>query len=506
MSIQFRSRITPAIDYSTILTNYGFCCGLSGSNGLPISKTYIECVTEGGFYVKGASGQEVSCPQYDDRYGCCCSCSYVDPDDYNQIEAYPPSIPYLTSGTRSRMTKCECERIGGKFTPTADGNCPALTNENWESYCAGQHPDNPTLLIDVRAPRSCCHLEYDPNTGWPTTVVCKDVCTSADCAELSTETYPSTFTLNARCNIPLRANGNLTNCSNAQNLAFVANQPIYQGFDMGSCYSLVNVNGTYEYECSITPQEKCDGYWIIQQDQNNAFCKNTLQPTNPQKSGSVYLPESMTLSAFNALGLTNGDAYLGGTFIGIYKTGSSSGKSSEIYGNINFGDASFGRFIPDSIGGTHSQWAIIVDEIPVSLPFLGESEKDIDVSTSLWDGYYNTYGNGSTFQGVKTALTNQIRYQPRKGFLDYYIPSIYELNFYAAYLYNNDIKDKGNLISSSFFNTKYISSGPSKSKINNSSFVYGQAIKFYYTSNYKNILIDKRNTETVLFFRRILLT
>lgn len=505
MSIQFRSRIQPAIDYSTILTNYGFCCGLSGSKATPISKTYVECITEGGIFFQGASGEQVICPEYDDRLGCCCSCSYVTPNDFSQIESYPPAVPYLTSGTRSQVTKCECNRLGGIFTPTVDGTCPSLTNDNWETYCAGPHPDNPTQIIDVRSPRSCCHLEFDTNTGWPTGIICKDVCTSADCALLSTETYPSSFTANARCNVPLRTGGPTTNCSSALNISLLANKPEYQGFDMGSCYDLINNNGTYEYSCSLEPEATCNGYWITEKNQNNAFCENTEKPTNPQKSGSIYLSQSMSLTSFNSLGITSGDRYLGGTYIGIYKPSPTSGKSSQVYGNVNFGDASLGTFVSDSTGGTASMWAIIVDEVPVTTPFLLENEKDVEHNTSLWDGYYNTYGNNSTFQGIKTALTNQIRYQPRKGFLDYYIPSIYELNFYAAYLYNNNIKDRGNLISSSMFNTKYISS-TSKTKINNSTFIYGQAIKFYYTSNYRNILIDKKDSETVLFFRRILLT
>ena len=151
------------------------------------------------------------------------------------------------------------------------------------------------------------------------------------------------------------------------------------------------------------------------------------------------------------------------------------------------------------------QWALIVNETKYNIPFLLSDEKDTDYNTSLWDGYYNTYGNSSNFQGIKSALTNTIRYQPRNGFIDYYIPSIYELNFYAAYLRNKGITDVGNLISSSIFNTKYISN-TSKTVLNNFTFVYGQAIKSSYDVNYRNILINKRHKETILFFRRILLT
>lgn len=505
MSIQFRSRIQPAIDYSTILTNYGYCCSPTDPSN-PTQKTFVECMSEGGYFVQGASGQQVTCPELDTQLGCCCSCSYVDVEDYNLIETYPPTTPYLDSGTRSQVTKCECDRLGGVFTPTVDGNCPTLTNGNWESYCTTAHPSNPLETIDVRAPRSCCHLEYDANTGWPTTVVCKDVCTSYQCAQLSTETYPSVFSNTSRCTIPLTSTGTTTNCASSNNLTYLINQTLYQGFDVGSCYTLESIDGVYEYTCSITPQSVCSGYWVVEEDQNNAFCHSDKQPTNPQKVGSVYTPQSMSLNDFNNLGLTRGDEYQGGVFVGIYKPAPNNSQSSEVYGNISFGDPSLGRFTSDSIGGTGSQWAIIVDQTTYNIPFLLENEKDVNVNTSLWDGYYNTYGNTNDFLGLKTALTNTIRYQPRKGFLDYYIPSIYELNFYAQYLRSRNITQVGNLISSSIFNMKYLNNKIIRTNINNLSFVYGQAIKTEYSTNYRNILINKRDKETVVFFRRILLT
>ena len=504
MSIQFRSRITSAIDYSTILTNYGYCCN-SSDPANPTRKTFVECVTEGGYFVQGASGQQVTCPEPDTQLGCCCSCSYVTPDDYNLIDTYPPTTPYLSSGTRSQVTKCECDRLGGVFTPTGDGNCPTLTNANWESFCTAPHPSSPLETIDIRSPRSCCHLEFDDLTGWPTGVICKDVCTSADCALLSTETYPASFTNTERCAIPLTITGTLTNCASATNLSYLVNNKLFEGFDLGSCYDLEMVGGTYEYSCSITPETSCSGYWIIQQDQNNPFCLSDKQPENPQKISGTYTSSSMSLSTFNDIGLTSGDEFQGGIYIGIFKPAPNNARSSEVYGNINFGAPSLERFNADAIGGTQAQWALIVNETKYNVPFLLSDEKETDYSTSLWDGYYNTYGNLNNFQGIKSALTNTIRYQPRNGFIDYYIPSIYELNFYAAYLRRNQITEVGNLISSSIFNTKYISN-TSKTTLNNFTFVYGQAIKTAYDVNYRNILINKRHKETVLFFRRILLT
>jgi len=505
MSIQFRSRITPAIDYSTILTNYGWCCSTT-QPGLPIQKTYVECITEGGYFMQGASGQQVVCPDADTELGCCCACSYVDPNDYDQIEAYPPTTPYLSSGTRSQTTRCECNRLGGIWSPTSDGNCEALTSSNWETFCVRPDATNPTVNIDVRSPRSCCHLVFDTVTGFPTGVSCKDVCTSGDCALLSTETYPSVFDSTKRCSVALNsAHQNTANCASPTNLAFLANAPMYQDFDMGSCYTLEDINGTLEYTCQITPQSLCSGHWIIQQDSDNAFCLNALQPTNPVKSNNVYQPQTMNLEDFNALGLTAGDEYLGGIYIGTFNSGLD-GRSSIVYGNLSFGTPTETRFVNDQNGGTASTWALIVDPTPYTVSFLLSDEIDADCATSLWDGYYNIYGNGSQFDGIKTALATTIKYTDRNAFIDYYLPSIYELQFYAHYLNRNNIKTIGNLISSSIFNTKYLNNRSSRAKINGNSFVYGLGINENYSVNYKTLLIDKKTTETALFFRRIILT
>ena len=481
------------------MSNYGWCCS-STDPGNPVRKTFVECMTEGGYYIRGASGQEVTCPDADTELGCCCSCAYVNSDDYNQIQPYPPTTPYLASGTISQTTRCECNRLGGSWTATVDGNCPTLTNSNWETYCV-------SVNTDVRTPKSCCHLEFDDVTGFPIGVACKDVCTSVDCSLLSTETYPSVFGQTVRCSIPVTTtNPAIANCATPTNLSFLANAPIYQDFEMGSCYTLVDNAGTYEYNCELKPKVICDGYWVAQQNVENAFCVNDYQPPNPVKSNEIYSPASMSLEDFTALGLTSGDEYQGGTFIGIFKPAPLNGTSSNVYGNINFDTPVVGPFNADSVGGTSSKWAIIVDTTAYPVPFLVGGEIDSDYSTSMWDGYYNIYGNGSNFDGIKTALTNTIKYVPRNGFLDYYLPSIYELQFYANYLYSNNIKTIGNVISSSIFNTKYLNKNVSRTRINGTSFVYGLGINENYSVNYRTILIEKRNEETALFFRRILLT
>jgi hypothetical protein len=496
-SVQFRSRIKPAFDYSDTLNSYGVCCS---STGVKTVRSFTECFNEDG------NIDSVSCPDSDTRLGCCCSCSYVTPGDITKIPTLTPNgevasggTPYLTSGFRSNVSRCDCERLGGKWS---DRTCPDVLNndsnssDSWQSLCRANN-------LDVRAPRSCCHLEFDENTGWPTGIKCKDVCTSQDCALLSTEVYPSYFGSN-RCEVPLVVGDATTNCVESEVLSILSTRSsMYTGFELGSCYTLEQNGDSLTYECALTPQILCDGYWVEQLDDQNAFCNSSYTPTDPQKVNGVYQPQSMSLSSFNAIGLTSGDNYQGGVYIGIFETPNNS-STSEVYGNINFGTPTLSKYYSDSVGTTYAKWAIIVNEIPYNVPYLTEGETQLQNSTSLWDGYYNTYGDG-TFKGIQTNLTRSIAFQNRSGFIDYYLPSIYELHFYSAYLRRNNIENKGVLLSSSVFNAKYVSSY-NKTMFGSKSLVYGQSVLSANNPNHKTVLIDKYTPQTVLFFRKILLT
>jgi len=196
MSIQFRSRIKPAIDYSKVLNSFGVCCGINDTTGVP--KSFIECLNEGGYFIPVANGeQNVSCPQVENRMGCCAACAYVNANDLNLIPTdIDTTSPYLTSGFRSNITKCECNRLQGKWT---EGQCPSSLSSNsndsnyWKTYCALNDKD-------VRIPKACCHLYFDTTTGWPAGTTCTNVCSQNECALKSTDVYSSVYTPNATCN------------------------------------------------------------------------------------------------------------------------------------------------------------------------------------------------------------------------------------------------------------------------------------------------------------------
>ena len=502
-SIQFRSRIKPAINYTPKLNDFGVCCSDDGTYS---SKVFIECFNEGGHFLPldpNAIPQETTpCPIVDSELGCCCSCSYVTPSDLSSVPVWDDTTnlnhPYLSSGTRSNVSRCECERKGGKWTA---GACPNLTTSNWQNICVKDITENSKQYrVDVRTPRRCFHLGIDSNTGWPAGISCANVCTEYDCSLLNTDAYPSIFgEPNDVC-----SDGDCA--SSGFKSIFATKTELYEGFDIGSCYTLEDNDGVLEYECALSPKSLCDGYWVKELDQENPYCTSTHQPTDPVSLNGAYDVQRMSLSSFNALGLSYGDEFQGGIYIGIFKPSPLNARSSDVYGNITFGEPKLGRFTADSVGGTDKQWALIVDETAYSVPFLLEKETDDYFSTSLWDGYYNTYGNNTSFLGIQTALTNTVRYNTRKGFIDYYLPSIYELYFYSAYLYNRGITTRGNLLSSSVFNSKYINAATSKSRIYNSGHVYGQLINSEYDMNFKTALFNKRNKETVYFFRRIVLT
>ena len=499
MSVQFRSRIKSAIDYSNELNSYGVCCGITGSSTV---KSFYECFTEGGHFIPGST-LSVTCPDIDTELGCCCSCSYVQSGGFESMESYPPQNPYLGSGTKSNVSKCECSRLGGKWTA---GSCPSLTSDNLDALCIQEVNEN---QIDVRYPRACCHLGFDPNTGWPTEVTCTDVCNSSDCAALSTPEYPSYFDANTRCNTPLLSSQiNTATCNTNPLLLMATSSKLYDGMNLsiGSCYTLSeNSEGDFEYDCTLSPEILCNEYWVEAQDSDETYCDNKFAPSNPVKINGKYSVQTITEANFNALGLTPGDQYQGGVYIGIFQPSKLNTTSSEVYGNLDFGDAQLGTFTSDDVGGTNSKWAIIVDETLYEVPFLLNEEVDLHYNTSLWDGYYNTYGYDNLFSGIESNLMNTIKYTNRKGFIDYYLPSIYELYFYSAYLNNKGSYSKGNIISSSIFDTKYTNIGTSKNKINEKSFVYGQIINSKSSYNYKTGLIDKYNKQTALFFRRIVI-
>lgn len=507
MSIQFRSRIKPAIDYTNDLNAFGTCCSLTEG---PRAESFYGCFASGGqFIAEPWNGTpDGQCPSTDTRLGCCCACSYVSDTEYDLLEPYPPTNPYLLSGTQSNVSKCECDRLKGKWT---GGECPTLNSNNWEIYCVSG--TDAQTEIDVRYPKSCCHLGFDSETGWPIGVTCSDVCTYGQCAALGTSEYASIYDDTTRCKVPLRNGDAVAACSDPLKVSLMATKTnLYENFNMGSCYTLEEVNGNLEYNCTLSPWSDCSGYWVGEQDADIAYCATPYQPTDPTKINGNYQVQSMTQSEFSAIGLTLGDGVFGGIYLGIFEPTPNNSKSSLIYSNIDFGKATKTRFYGDQIGNTnHKKWAVFISSHTAQVPFLREEESDVAYQTSTWDGYYNTYGQDGIFDGVHTKLFDFIRGNVMWGFNDWYIPSIYELGLYALAINERKHKaDLGIITSSSFFNSAKINSTTNKTRlVGNSSFTYGQNcldLRNQPLYNHRVGLVDKLSTHYIKFFRKIVIT
>jgi len=518
MSIQFRSRIKSTVNYSKILNGIGVCCDKDGNKTL---KAFYDCFNDGGNFFPANDINDVTCPGIDEEKGCCCSCSFVSNLDeltatmgsWDFITSKPSLEQYFESGVICNISRCECERLNGKFTPSTETEV-ALSQGNIQDLCYKPAPEfGEGYVIDARYPRSCCYLERDPNSGVPLNMACENVCMNSDCASLGTSTNPAVFDVMSLCgqNLYIDLNGanGLAVCSSGLKLSQITlKNTVYKNQDFGSCYELVLENNNFTYQCEIKPKILCEGYWVESQHLNNAFCDNKYTPTDPSKINNKYSVQQMSQSEFSDLGLRMGQTYQGGNYIGIFQPGPPiNTKGSLLNGNMNFDIHR--DFYPDSIGigGTHKKWAIIADAINViDIPFIETDEDDIHYETSIWDGYYNVYGN-SLFAGISTKLMNTIKYKPRNGFIDYYIPSLHELYFYLKYVKSNSISyEPGYYMTSTLFNTKYLNSKSNKTKINNKGFVYGVVMKQNAVEPFSTVLVEKYDTVKAIFFRKIVIT
>lgn len=484
MSIQFRSRVKSVKDFGSDLKQIGLCCYTDGTSE---SLSFYECFTTNGTFL---IGENVECPQQGQQ-GNCFACTYLTQAQKAQvIEDSSILIGNLTWGTAT-VTQCECARVGGVFHPTNPNNVNGR---------------------DARIPQSCCYFAYDAS-GFPIGITCENVCSEKECSlkgiTFNDGTLKNTPVYNATetCLTSNCSSSNLTNFLYTQMAIGAASTTTDS---VGACFDLIQNDSGYSYECNLSLQSDCSGYWISQDLEEDGFvyCDSIYAPTTPTVvEGRSIEPEIMTEAAFNSLGLTAGDEYHGGIYIGKFTPNSA---TSKVYGSLNFSAATEKHYNETSPKGEYSKWALIVHKTNYFVPFHKKEEAQYITRTSLSDGFYNCYGNKLDFYGYKSSLLNSIVGQIRNGFADYYIPSIIELYYLANKLRTNSslyttLGINSKLFSSSFFFEDITTSKTLQSNFNGTSFIYGQELANN-SSFGKTILVPTTSTSYLRLFRKVILT
>jgi hypothetical protein len=527
MSVQFRSRVKSVVDFGTDLKNVGTCCFADGTSQ---SLSFYECFLQNGTYIPG---EDIACPEQG-ALGDCYACSYLTQAQREQVIATNGAILGTNPdwGTKE-VTQCECTRIGGQLGVTADPNYPNR---------------------DVRVPKACCYFDYNAN-GFPIGITCENVCSEKECslrgitftmlgACCNSEDQTCEYTSVSECDetagfvfypnqdcvpgicinpptpelrhTPLYTPNKLCSeveCSeesiNSNNFAvMVLGQNAVFNFDIGPCYELVKLESGYTYTCDLKMLHQCQGYWVNPENFDNVvLCENSFKPQVPvREEGRLVEPEFMTEAAFDTLGLTSGDEYKGGYYIGKYKI------DGTVYGSLNLTPPEEKYYEDNSPRDQYKKWALIVDYTDYIFSVSTKEELQFSAPiTSTNDGFYNIYGDKTNFYGSDTTSINTIANTTKNGFADFYIPSINELYFISYVIKNNaSLKQKLNmtniLTSSSIFFENITSQKTNAYNFNGTVFTYGQNMNFD-TFNYgTTVLVPGYQKSYIRLVRKIVLT
>lgn len=514
MTLQFRSRARSTFNFGPDLKQTGKCCF---SNGTSSSITFLECFNQGGQFF---TNPETSCPTTAEK-GHCCSCHYNSNLDDISIAGKLPYNDFDALwrnqfGIKSNITKCECDRIGGNWLA---GNTE-LTSDQIVSLCKKNVIiDGVQKTIDARIKMACCYMLIQDNI--PIGVTCQNVCGQRACANLvQVESGPndpfvdSVYSENKRCTDILLPGISPVTCSSAPITSRMATfTDAFSGELFGPCFTLNEDSGQYSYSCSITPSFTCDGYWIdpLIDSEEVVFCNHRFSPKNPTKISGYVDPIKYTQDEFEALGLEPGDEFQGGIYIGTFKPyKSGSAYPSKVYGSLNFSSPQ-STLISVSNESPYYQWAIIVDKSSLNTKLLTDQDSLVSSSTSYYDGYINCYGEPSVMGSLNSKTIKSIIGIQRNGFIDYYIPSIIEMMFFAEQLKLNsslsEIFDmKGVYCSTTLFDDKYSAKFPTgQNTFENSNFIYGLDM----TSGEKfgrSMILGINSNVKLMLFRRIVIT
>lgn len=506
MSIQFRSRIRSTFDYGKDLKQTGKCCFSDGSSELI---TFYECFSRSGTFL---TDTDAPCPTSATK-GYCCACAYLS--DSQRQEAIN-NLPYNSSsgfwqqsfGIQSDVTECECDRIGGIWS--ASNNSHTLCKKDVLI-------DGANYTVDARIPNACC--SFIVQDGSPNGVTCQNVCSARACANLviaesgANDPFADTvFIPNKVCGKSIVEGISPASCeSTTVTSRLISTTDAFAEDPLGPCYVLDSE--TLEYSCSVQPEYRCSGYWVDPStiDADVAYCDHSYTPKNYTKNNSYLNPITYSESEFDALGLSIGDEFQGGIYIGKFSPKKPNATTlSKVYGALNFSIPS-STYVDVSAESEYSKWAIIVNKNYLTAPLIYTTDSINNFNVSYYDGYLNCYGDRYQNNRLESSTINTIRGKLRNGFVDYYVPSIVEMMFFAEQyrintsLQNEFIFDKV-FCSSTFVTDKYLKAFPTGNNLfNNMNLIYGQ--NFSSGNDFgKNVTFVINRTVNFFLFRRIILT
>jgi hypothetical protein len=446
MTTQFRSRIKTVVNYGEKESSTGGCCLPDGTKVNNI--TFYDCIGQNGFFRQG-DATDLQCP---DRglTGCCCACSYIR-DQEGDFESFldertgvlssnPLSTQYYDVpsgsdvneiGMKDNVTQCECNSRGGKWFY---GNCSDLSSV--QSFCG-----NVELNTDVRMPAACCHgntLTGDLN--------CTNVCTVKECSDLAGENSSTYFGTDANGNGALcdySFNGlDPIQCGTDAIQRLASNQNYQQDFQnsLFPCFELQSNNGILSHTCSLKTPKDCydaSGFQYPRNTNSIDTCSDVSVITPRRGTGSYrILPPVISESELPVE--SSNVVFEGGLYVGVFDPQNSFVKKRVGDTLLNQRVRNYGN------GAGKRKWALIYSFRPYgdngvytrpndykiyTHRMNTTSEPSLEVPTSMFDGFFNTHGNGSDFQGYPSELFENIRSLVYNGYNDWYIPSIDELSF-----------------------------------------------------------------------------
>jgi hypothetical protein len=506
MSIQFRSRIRSTFDYGKELKQSGKCCFADGTSELI---TFYECFSRSGTFITDV---DAPCPTSAEK-GYCCACAYLSDSQRQEVVN---NLPYNASssfwdgtfGIQSDITECECNRIGGIWSNT---NSSASLCDKRVAI------DGSNYDIDARIPNACC--SFIIQNGAPNGVTCQNVCSERACANLAIvesgldDPFADTvFIPNKVCGKSIVSGVAAASCGTTTITSrLISTTDAFAEDLLGPCYQLNEE--TLEYTCSVQPEYRCSGYWVNPEtiDSNVAYCDHAYTPKSFTKSSSYINPTQYTESEFDSLGLSIGDEFQGGIYIGKFAPKKPNATTiSRVYGALNFSTPS-STYVDVSGESEYSKWAIIVNKNFLKSPLIYSTDPINNFTNSYYDGYMNCYGDRYQNNRIESSTINTIRGKLRNGFIDYYVPSIVEMMFLSEqYRNNTTLQDiltiDGTFASSTFVTDKYLKAFPTGVNIfNNMNLLYGQIIGTGENLG-KNITFNINRTVNFFLFRRIILT